>query len=89
MRYPFIKENDNTEIVFSEIKEDGDVLVFFERWDEKIDNFDSMTVSLKDRKAYDIIGFTDEEVKEKSNFVINMTALIYRFAGQGGIGNRA
>lgn len=89
MRYPFIKQNDNTEIVFSETKPDGDVLVFFERWDDDIENFDSMTISLKDQKEYNVVGFSNDEVKEKKEFVLNMTPLIFRFSKQGGIGERA
>ena len=89
MRYPFIKDKDNTEIVFSEVKEDGDVLVFFERWDEIIDDFDSMTLSLKTGKVTDVVGFSDVEVEEKTDYILNMSPLIYRFSRQGGVCCRA
>ena len=62
MMYPFLTLDDKTEIVHSEMREDGSVKVYMERPDEK-DCFHYATCYLPEYKWCEIFGFTNEELE--------------------------
>ncbi|MCD8347628.1 MAG: hypothetical protein LUD16_06690 [Lachnospiraceae bacterium] len=62
MMYPFMTLNDNTEIVHSEMREDGSVKVYIERPDEKY-GFRHATCMLPDYRWEDIYEFSQEEIE--------------------------
>ena len=61
MIYPFITLDDEAEIVHSEMKEDGRVMVYVEKPDEK-DCFHHMTCYLPSYEITEIAGFSKEEI---------------------------
>ncbi len=63
MMYPFMTLNDETEIVHSEMKENGTVKVYIERPDEQY-GFKHATCWLPQYKWEDIYHFSDEEIKQ-------------------------
>lgn len=92
MKYPFMTRNDGTEITFSDIKiidDNEQVEVYFERWSKEHNDFDYLRVKLPGGIIVDGNGFGDVE---KTNFVsmsLQYEPLFFKFAKQGGIGNRA
>lgn len=77
MVYPFMTLDDETEIVHSEMKEDGTVKVYVEKPDEK-DCFHHMTCYLPKFQIKDVVGFSDKEVKRYKE-VIRSTAHLINF----------
>lgn len=61
MMYPFLTLNDGTEIVHSEMKDDGRVKVYIEKPDAQ-DCFHHATCWLPGYTWEDVYGFTDEEI---------------------------
>ena len=61
MVYPFMTLEDETEMVHSEMKEDGSVKVYFEKPDAK-DGFHYTTCWLPDYRWEGIFGFDEEEM---------------------------
>ena len=79
MLYPFLSLSDGTEIVYSDLKQKdikNYVIVKFERWNEKRDDFDSMECELPNGNMKKIIGFTDEEVKHYHKKMIHLQDMI-------------
>ena len=72
MMYSFLTLDDGTEIVYSEMKDDGRVKVYIEKPDAK-DCFHHATCWLPDYTWEDIYGFTDEEI-ERYKLIIVVTA---------------
>ena len=72
MMYSFLTLDDGTEIVYSEMKDDGRVKVYFVKPDAK-DCFHQATCWLPDYTWEDIYGFTDEEI-ERYKLIIVVTA---------------
>ena len=72
MMYPFMTLDDGTEIVHSEILEDGRVKVYIEKPDE-MDCFHHATCMLPDYQWEDVFGFSKQEV-ERYRDVIESTA---------------
>lgn len=72
MMYPSLTLDDGTEIVHSEMKDDGRVKVYIEKPDAK-DCFHHATCWLPDYTWEDIYGFTDEEI-ERYKLIIVVTA---------------
>ena len=62
MMYPFMTLNDETEIVHSEMKEDGIVKVYIETPDEK-DGFHNMTCYLPSYEITENNGYTQKDIK--------------------------
>lgn len=62
MMYPFMTLDDGTEIVHSEMKEDGRVKVYLERPDEK-DGFHHATCWLPGYTWENIFGFSDKDIE--------------------------
>lgn len=86
MMYPFMTLDDNTEIVHSEILEDGKVKVYVEKPDEK-DCFHNATCYLPDYEWKDINGFSDSEMKRYNEIIESTAHLIIEFAKEGGFDN--
>ena len=61
--YPFMTLNDETEIVHSDMREDGTVKVYIETPDEK-DGFHNMTCYLPTYKIEDVNGYSEEQVEK-------------------------
>ncbi len=68
MMYPFLTLDDDTEIVHSEMLENGEVKVYIEKPDKK-DAFHNATCFLPNYRWEDINGFSDEEIKEYQKIV--------------------
>lgn len=61
MMYPFLTLDDGTEIVHSELLENGKVKVYIEKPDEK-DCFHYATCYLPEYQWQDIYGFSEAEI---------------------------
>lgn len=88
MMYPFMTLNDKTEIVHSEMLENGEVKVYIEKPDEK-DAFHHATCYLPKYKWEDIFGFSENEMKYFQDLLESTAHLIIRFAQEGGFENAA
>ncbi|MCD8076394.1 MAG: hypothetical protein LUF27_15445 [Lachnospiraceae bacterium] len=86
MMYPFMTLNDNTEIVHSEMREDGSVKVYIERPDEKY-GFRHATCMLPDYRWEDIYEFSQEEIEYFLGIIKSMAHLIMEFSKEGGFEN--
>lgn len=86
MLYPFLTLNDDTEIVHSEILEDGSVKVYVETPDEK-DCFHHMTVYLPSYRIAEVYNYTYEEFQNYMKVIRSTAHLIMRFAEKGGFDN--
>ena len=86
MIYPFLTLDDDSEIVHSEMKEDGRVMVYIEKPDEK-DCFHHAACYLPGYQWEDIYGFTPEEIARYLEVIQSTAHLILRFAREGGFEN--
>ncbi|MCL2406359.1 MAG: hypothetical protein FWC95_00370 [Defluviitaleaceae bacterium] len=87
MMYPFIQLEDNTEIVHSEILNDGQIKVYIEK---PIDGgFHSATCFLPSYEWCGIIGFTQFDIENYQEIIESTVHLIFRFAHDGGLENAA
>lgn len=86
MIYPFMTLDDNTEIVHSEILENGKVKVYIEKPDEK-DCFHNAACYLPDYEWKDIHGFSDDEMERYKEIIESTAHLIMEFAKEGGFDN--
>ena len=68
MMNPFLTLDDDTEIVHSEMLENGEVKVYIEKPDKK-DVFHNAACFLPDYRWEDINGFSDEEIKEYQKII--------------------
>lgn len=83
MMYPFLTLNDGTEIVHSEMKEDGRVKVYLERPDEK-DCFHCATCWLPGYIWEDISGFSAQDMEHFQEIIQSTAHLILQFSQEGG-----
>lgn len=88
MMYPFLTLTDETEIVHSEMKPDGQVKVYIERPDEK-DGFHHASCFLPSYRWEDISGFSKEEISHYQEILESTAHLILRFSQNGGFENAA
>lgn len=86
MMYPFMTLDNDTEIVHSEMKEDGSVKVYIETPDE-IDGFHNATCWLPEYKWENINGYKEVELARYKKFVVDNAHLIMEFASEGGFLN--
>lgn len=86
MMYPFMTLDDNTEIVHSEKKDNGEVKVYIEKPDEK-DCFHHATCWLPGYRWEDISGFNDAEIARFDDIIRSTAHLIIRFSQEGGFEN--
>lgn len=82
MMYPYMTLNDNTEIVHSEMSEDGQVKVYIEKPDKK-DGFHHATCFLPKYEWVDIYGFSDKEMDFFRDLVRNNAHVIIEFSQEG------
>ena len=77
---------DGTEIVHSEMREDGRVKVYLEKPDAK-DGFHHATCYLPGYDWEDVFGFTEEEMKRYQEVIESTAHLILEFSQEGGFEN--
>ena len=82
MMYPFLTLDDQTEIVHSQLLDDGSVKVYVEKPDEK-DCF------LPEYRWEDVSGFSEAEIQKYQEIISSTAHLIMRFAAEGGLENAA
>ena len=88
MMYPFLTLNDDTEIMHSEMKEDGRVKVYIETPNEK-DGFHNATCWLPEYHWEGVQGYTDAEMTYFRQLIRNNAHLIIEFSQDGGVLNAA
>ena len=88
MMYPFLTLNDETEIVHSEMKPDGEVQVYIEKPDER-DGFHNASCYLPAYRWEEIHGFSEEEIAYYQSVIESTAHLILRFSRNGGFENAA
>ena len=86
MMYPFLKLDDDTEIVHSEMQEDGSVKVYVEKPDEK-DGFHNAYCLLPSYRWDKINGFSEGEIQRYQEIIESVAHLIIEFSQQGGFEN--
>jgi hypothetical protein len=86
MMYPFLTLNDETEIVHSEMLDDGRVKVYIEKPDEK-DCFHHATCYLPRYEWTDIFGFSEAEIQNYKTIIESCANLIMEFSKHGGFEN--
>ncbi len=87
MMYPFLQLDDNTEIVHSDMRENGTVKVYIEKPVEG--GFHSASCYLPEYRWEDIDGFSDGEIHTYHEVIESTAHLIMRFAREGGFNNAA
>lgn len=75
MMYPFMTLNDETEIVYSDRKEDGTVKIYLETPDEK-DGFHNMTCYLPSFEIKEVNGYSTKQVEAFMEIVRSKENLI-------------
>ena len=88
MMYPFLTLDDETEIVHSERKPDGEVRVYIEKPDEK-DGFHNASCWLPAYRWENVNGFSEQEIAYYQSVIESTAHLILRFAKGGGFENAA
>ena len=88
MMYQFLTLDDNTEIVHSEMQEDGRVKVYLERPDAQ-DCFHSAACYLPDYTWKDISGFSQADIERFQEVIQSTAHLILRFSREGGFDGAA
>ena len=88
MMYPFMTLNDNTEIVHSEMQEDGEVKVYIETPSDR-GGFHSAVCWLPSYRWDDINGYTPTELEGFDALLRSTAHLILEFSKEGGIMNAA
>ena len=88
MMYPYMTLDDDTEIVHSEMKEDGTVKVYIETPDDK-GGFHNATCILTNYKWENIEGYSEREIEYFMQLIRDNAHLIIEFSQEGGILNAA
>lgn len=86
MMYPFMTLNDETEIVHSDMNEDGTVKVYVETPDEK-EGFHHMTCYLPSYEIVENHGYSSQELNYFLDIIKSTAHLIMEFAKEGGFEN--
>ena len=87
MMYPFLKLEDDTEIVHSELLLDETVKVYIEK--PVLGGFHHATCYLPKYQWAEINGFLDEDIKKYQEILESTAHIIIRFAREGGFNNAA
>lgn len=82
MMYPFLQLEDGTEIVHSEMLDNGRVKVYLEKPVEG--GFHSATCYLPGYDWQDVTGFSNEEIEGYQQLLESVAHLIIRFSQSGG-----
>ena len=80
MMYPFMTLNDETEIVYSDRKQDGTVKIYIETPDEK-DGFHNMTCYLPSFEIKEVNGYSTKQVEAFMEIVRSKENLIMEAIG--------
>lgn len=80
MMYPFMTLNDETEIVYSDRKQDGTVKIYIETPDEK-DGFHNMTCYLPSFEIKEVNGYSNKQVEAFMEIVRSKENLIMEAIG--------
>lgn len=86
MMYPFMTLDDSTEIVHSDILDNGTVKVYIEKPDEK-DCFHNAICYLPAYEWKEINGFSSDEIERYQEIIESTAHLIMEFAKEGGFDN--
>lgn len=78
MKYPIMTLIDETEITASGF-ENNSVQIYAEKWDEKKDCFNHLTIFLPEEKIYEITGFTKKEAMNIIQHISNLKKDIMNF----------
>ena len=81
--YPFMTLDDQTEIVHSEMLEDGRVKVYIEKPDAE-DGFHHATCFLPSYEWGDVFGFADSDIQRFQEILESTAHLILAFSQEGG-----
>ena len=87
MIYPFLKLEDDTEIVHSEMLEGEKVKVYIEK--PVFGGFHSATCYLPEYQWNEVKGFTDKDINNFQEILESTAHLIIRFSQEGGFDNAA
>lgn len=87
MMYPFMTLADNTNVVHSEMKNDGTVKVYFEQPIQL--GFKSIEVYLPKYEWKNNDGFSEREIKDLDDFVHSVAHIIIELSQSGGFDNAA
>ena len=87
MMYPFLQLEDGTEIVHSEMRQDGTVKVYIEKPVEG--GFFSATCYLPKYVWVHVEGFSDADIERYQEILESTAHLIIRFSQEGGFENAA
>lgn len=79
MMYPYMTLDDDTEIVHSELKEDGTVKVYIETPDTK-GGFYNASCILPDGKWIDVVGYSESRMDYFKQLIKNNTQMIMKSA---------
>ncbi len=88
MMYPFMTLEDDTEIVHSDMDENGRVKVYIETPDEEY-CFRHATCYLPDYTWEDIYQFSDEDIERLEKIIRSVAHLIIEFSQEGGFDHAA
>lgn len=87
MMYPFLQLNDQTEIVHSQMLDDGSVKVYIEK---PIDGgFQSAVCFLPEYKWQEINGFEKTDIQNFQDLLESVAHLIIQFSREGGFDHAA
>lgn len=86
MMYPFMTLNDDTEIVHSDMKDDGSVLVHIETPDEEL-GFKQANCTLPSYKWSEISGYDKTDIERFEEIIRSTAHLIMEFSKNGGFEN--
>ena len=84
--FPYMTLDNDTEIVHSEMNENGKVKVYIETPDEK-DGFHHATCWLPEYKWEEIYGYEDLELERIKKIIKDNAHLIIEFSKEGGFLN--
>lgn len=86
MMYPFMTLPDGTEIVHSEMKQDGQVKVYIEKPDPEL-CFRHAACWLPAYRWEDVSGFGAEDIQRYEDIIRSTAHLIIGFSQDGGFAN--
>ena len=88
MMYPFMTLDDGTEIVHSEMKDNGKVKVYVEKPDEK-DCFHHAVCWIPGYQWEDVCGFKENDLARYEEVLRSTAHLILQFSQEGGFEHAA
>ena len=86
MMFPFLTLSDDTEIVHSEMRDDGTVKVYVEKPDET-DCFHNASCILPAYRWENVNGFSEEEIARYQELIESLAHIIIQLAREGGFEN--